>query len=299
MREECVVCGLPAKWIDHDPATATVMRFCDRHATCGKRIGKEEFGCTLYESGRAADQDEDDMVYLPPRKSWEFVGVPKAEYERLKAELADLRALLREAAPKCSSCGVIATLHYVPGIACHRWSCDEHKGDIYYDEYNLGRRIKAALEGREMNEVEAAFRVGALEEEIERLKRQDEVSAAFRQATIERLTQRAEAAERELASLRCLVAELEARAYPLPLKQDERLRVELAAERERAAAWSLVVEMRSNYQRYWRFCGLLRNIIRDRLKAADVRWLCALDDLWMYVEPCDIVLAVSQAKGEA
>jgi hypothetical protein len=72
-------------------------------------------------------------------------------YERMtadivNAQLATLRALLAEVAPKCVQCGEIATA--VGGLfsAQSGW-CEQHRRVASLD-YDLGRRIRDELEGK-------------------------------------------------------------------------------------------------------------------------------------------------------
>jgi hypothetical protein len=73
---------------------------------------------------------------------------------RLRADNATLRALLREAAPKCDhhpeQCDKIATW-WAEDVVESRvalYYCEEHRNDygVDHEPYDLGRRIKAALE---------------------------------------------------------------------------------------------------------------------------------------------------------
>ena len=73
----------------------------------------------------------------------ELVAEMTAEIVKRDATIDTLKALLREAAPKCEKCGAIATYTWPwPG----RYKCYKHRIETIAEPFELGRQIVKALE---------------------------------------------------------------------------------------------------------------------------------------------------------
>jgi Zn ribbon nucleic-acid-binding protein len=95
---------------------------------------------------------EDKSLQEFPRWSngdYASVGVLLSEVSTLRVQLAAQRDLLQEAAPKCDECDAIAIWEYDDISDPPRYlSCAVHMEHKRWQPHDLGRRIKAALEGK-------------------------------------------------------------------------------------------------------------------------------------------------------